>query len=162
MGALFSYSLTASVFLLFGYLAYKLFLSSEKQPVVNRAALILIYVVSGVAVPLLSIRWMGSETADGEIAGGTIELGQIVVNVATADPARPEILPRLLLTAYLAGVVLTLLFTLYGLLRLAAIVVKGRKERIGEYLLVTLPRCEVPFSFGKYIVVGSYENRKDL
>ena len=154
MGAIFSYSLTVSVFLLFGYLTYKIFLASEKQSSVNRIALLFIYVASVVSVPLLTLQLSsGAEAA----AGGTIELGEIVINVVPVDDPGSPMLPRVLLGIYAAGVGVVLVSTLHGLVNLFRIVRKGERSELGEYTLVRLSECRVPFSFGRYIVVGSGE-----
>ena len=52
MGTLLSYSLYSGIFMLAGYSVYRLLLSNEKQPSLNRMALLAIYMVSLFALPL--------------------------------------------------------------------------------------------------------------
>ena len=52
MGTLLSYSLYSGIFMLAGYSVYRLLLSNEKQPLLNRMALLAIYMVSLFALPL--------------------------------------------------------------------------------------------------------------
>ncbi|MDE7153415.1 MAG: M56 family metallopeptidase [Muribaculaceae bacterium] len=159
MGAMFSYSLGASVFLLTGYLAYKLFLSGEKQPGLNRCALIVVYLVSLTAIPLLSVEW----SSGAQPVAGQIDLGGIMVSVAPTEPTEESMnLPRLLLALYLAGMAVTACFTVAGMARIAALVSRGRHEHRGDYILVRLPQCEVPFSFGRYIFIGAGEQTESF
>lgn len=154
MGAVFSYSLGVSVFLLFGYLTYKLFLSAEKQAALNRMALISIYIISLVAIPLLAVEWGSAEP----VAAGSIELGGITVSVVPAEAENAGVnVPRILLAGYLLGMAVTAVFTLAGVVRLLMLLRGGRREDKGGYTVITLPCCEVPFSFGRYVVVGSGE-----
>lgn len=150
MGALLTYSLAASVVLLSGYLTYKLFMAREKQPVINRAALLLIYAAAGLALPLLQKEWGRSVPGD-----AVIELGDLVVTVAS-EPAAVDnqLIPRVLLAVYLTGAAVVGLFTIYALARLWWIVSHGSREQWGDYTLVCVKGCEVPFSFGSYMVMG--------
>ena len=155
MGALFSYSLGVSVFLLCGYLAYKLFLAGEKQPLLNRFLLMAIYITSLVAIPLLAMEWGRTEPA----TSGTIELGAIAVSVIPSDPSENSmIIPRILLYAYIIGLIITSLVTLVAILRLALLLRRGTRVGKADYTLIILPKCDVPFSFGRYIVVGEGES----
>ncbi|MDE6266119.1 MAG: M56 family metallopeptidase [Muribaculaceae bacterium] len=154
MGELFSYSLGVSVFLLFGYLAYKLFLSGEKQPLINRVTLLSIYIISMVALPLLAMEWSSAEP----VVRGTIDLGSITVSVVPSEvePAS-MVLPRMLLACYVGGVVVSALISVVAMVRIAVLLHRGTCEIREGFTLVTLPDCDVPFSFGRYIFIGEGE-----
>lgn len=151
MGALFSYSLGSGIFLLLGFLVYRLLLAGEKQPALNRAALLGLYAASLAAMPLMSLA--DSVAAAPAPALPAINLGQIAVT-AVAAPAAPSMLPRMLLWIYLAGVAAVLIHTLAGFARLAAIIRGGRRIPRGSHTLIVLPTDCVPFSFAGYIVMG--------
>lgn len=151
MGAIFSYSLGSGIFLLLGFLVYRLLLAGEKQPGLNRAALLGIYGASLAAMPLMSL--LDSLDAAPAPVLQAINIGPIAVT-AVADPATPSLLPRVLLWIYLVGVAAVLLYTLAGFSRLAAIIRGGRRIPRGSYTLVVLPTDCVPFSFAGYIVMG--------
>ena len=55
MSTLFCYSIAMGIFLLAGYGAYRMFLSGEKQPGLNRVMLLSLYLVGIVAWPLMGL-----------------------------------------------------------------------------------------------------------
>lgn len=149
MGALLSYSLFAGIFLAAGYMAYKALLSSEKQPGLNRAALLGIYALSLLALPLMSIDVHRSVVAVQEI-----ELLPVAgIAVQSAAPAAP-LWPRVALAVYLAGAAAVALWTVVALVRLATLLRAGRHERREGYTIVALNTDVVPFSFMHYIVMS--------
>ena len=149
MGTLFSYSLFAGIFLAAGYMAYKAVLSSEKQPGLNRAALLGIYALSLLALPLMSIDLHRDVAAVQEI-----ELLPVTgIAVETAAPAAP-LWPRVALAVYLAGAAAVALWTVVAILRLATLLHAGRHDKREGYTLVVLNTNVVPFSFMRYIVMS--------
>ncbi|MDE6160109.1 MAG: M56 family peptidase, partial [Muribaculaceae bacterium] len=149
MGALLSYSLFAGIFLAAGYMAYKAVLSSEKQPGFNRAALLGIYALSLLALPVMSI-----DLHRGSVAVQEIELLPVTgITVQSAAPAAP-LWPRVALAVYLAGAAAVALWTVVALVRLAILLRAGRHERCEGYTIVALNADVVPFSFMHYVVLS--------
>ena len=121
MGTLFSYSLFAGIFLAAGYMAYKAVLSSEKQPGLNRTALLGIYALSLLAMPIMSIDLHRSVVDVQEI-----ELLPVTgIAVQSAAPAAP-LWPRVALAVYLAGAAAVALWTVVAIVRLATLLHAGR------------------------------------
>lgn len=162
MPTLFSYSLYSGIFLLAGYLAYRLLLASEKQPALNRAALLGLYAVAMLAMPVAA-GVAALRPAQVAPAGVTIDLAALTVAVVEAPHSQwQEWLPAVV-WAYAAGVAAVVLRTLWGYARLVQLIVRGRRERRDGYTLVVLPEAVVPFSFMHYIVIGEADScRADM
>lgn len=162
MAALFAYSLYSGLFLLAGYLAYRVVLAAEKQPALNRAALLGLYGVALLAMPVAAAV---AALRPVEVAHGTavIDLGAIAVAVVDAPRSQwQEWLPAVV-WVYAAGVAAVLARTLWGYGRLVWLICRGRRERREGYTLVVLPEAIVPFSFMHYIVIGEADScRADM
>lgn len=152
MGSIFSYSLGSGIFLLAGFIVYRLLLASEKQPSLNRAALLGLYAASLLALPAMTLARQASPALP---ASGTpaVNFGDIAIAMA-GTPRRPSVLPRILLWTYLAGAAAILLHTIVSVARLALLIRSGRHIPRDGYTLVTLPGDIVPFSFAGYIVMS--------
>ncbi|MDE6126321.1 MAG: M56 family metallopeptidase [Muribaculaceae bacterium] len=151
MGTLFSYSLGSGIFLLAGFLVYRLLMAGEKQPGLNRAALLGLYAASLAALPLMALL---RDTRPAPVADvPAVSIGRITLTVAAEQPA-PSILPDILLWVYAAGVAAVLLHSAVGFARLAAIIRSGRRVARDGHTLVVVPHNCVPFSFAGYIVMG--------
>ena len=148
MGALAAYSLYTGIFLLAGYLLYKLVMSGEKQMTLNRAVLWTIYAVAFAAYPLSTLHFRNGTAAP----AAAVDFG---LTPLAAAPGASSPLPGILVAIYLAGVVIALLAVIVTAVRLTSLVRTGHRQEHGGYTLVLLPAGKVaPFSWGHYIVMG--------
>ncbi len=153
MGPLLSYSLYAGTFLILGYATYRALLAGQKQAALNRAALLALYAVSLAALPLATLLGAAHHAPD----GGAAFIGRLDVIDATAAVNAAEShfdTARTILWIYAAGTALVAAWTLAGIIRLIALVARGRRFQRPGYTLVLLPGSIVPFSFMRYIVMG--------
>ena len=153
MGPLLSYSLYAGTFLILGYATYRALLAGQKQAALNRAALLALYAVSLAALPLATLLGAAHHAPD----GGAAFIGRLAVIDATAAVNAAEShfdTARTILWIYAAGTALVAAWTLAGIIRLIALVARGRRFQRPGYTLVLLPGSIVPFSFMRYIVMG--------
>lgn len=95
MGAFFAYTIYSGVFLLFLFLSYKLFLSSEKQITLNRIILLSCYALAFAAWPLSQLvdrlRPSGLPLSVSTFALEDISLTQVGI-AGNASSAIPRIL----------------------------------------------------------------------
>lgn len=149
MGALSAYSLSAGIFLLAGYLAYKWMLATENQPGLNRSLLLIIY-AGALALPLVPVVDFAAAGPAPAVAG--IAIGP-VGSVAVGGGDTPGYL-SVLLWIYIAGVVATLVFTAGAFVQLLCIIRRGERVRCDGYTLVLLDGSRLsPFSWLRYIVM---------
>ncbi len=159
MGALLAYTVYTGIFLVAGYLLYKLVMAGEKQMSLNRAMLLGIYVLAFSAWPLSRIQWHSA--AQG--AGADFDFLLLPGGIAD-DSAGQPLWPLVLAWVYLAGLVATAVFTAITAFRLIKIVRSGESVEREGYTLVLLPEGRVaPFSWGKYVVMSKddYESAGD-
>ena len=159
MGALLAYTVYTGIFLLAGYLLYKLAMAGEKQMSLNRVVLLGIYALAFAAWPLSRLSWPGS---DGP-AAGTIDFDIPPVGVA-GDTAAQPLWPMLLIGLYVAGIAVTASLTIATAVRLVRLVRSGQRHEHDGYTLVLLPEGKVaPFSWGRYVVMSTddYETAGD-
>ena len=159
MGALLAYTVYTGIFLLAGYLLYKLAMAGEKQMSLNRVVLLGIYALAFAAWPLSRLSWPGS---DGP-AAGTIDFDLLPVGVA-GDTAAQPLWPMLLIGLYVAGIAVTASLTIATAVRLVRLVRSGQRHEHDGYTLVLLPEGKVaPFSWGRYVVMSTddYETAGD-
>ncbi|MDE6542302.1 MAG: M56 family metallopeptidase, partial [Muribaculaceae bacterium] len=157
MGTLFSYSIFSGLFLACGYVAYRLLLSGEKQPGLNRAALLTVYAVSLLAMPASLLRLAMAPEAPA--AGHMVEAGTVTA-ILTATPTPASAISHVLLCGFLAGLIAVGAWTLLGIARLRALIAGGRRVRREGYTLVVLKDCAVPVSFMNYIVMSEADALK--
>lgn len=151
MGALLAYTVYTGIFLLAGYLLYKLAMAGEKQMSLNRGVLLGIYALAFAAWPLSRLSWPGS---DGP-AAGTIDFDLVPVGVA-GDTAAQPLWPMLLIGLYVAGIAVTAGLTIATAVRLVRLVRSGQRHERDGYTLVLLPEGKVaPFSWGRYVVMST-------
>lgn len=151
MGALLAYTVYTGIFLLAGYLLYKLAMAGEKQMSLNRVVLLGIYALAFAAWPLSRLSWPGS---DGP-AAGTIDFDLLPVGVA-GDTATQPLWPMLLIGLYVAGIAVTASLTIATAVRLVRLVRSGQRHERDGYTLVLLPEGKVaPFSWGRYVVMST-------
>lgn len=157
MGHFLSYTLSANVVLIFLYLAYKLLLAGNKQYRFNRVTLLLMLVLSLGApflIPVLEPKQIIPQPVVNPIlSNATVDFemptGGIIMDTAT------PLWSRIVLWGYLAGMAVTLAWSLWGYIRLASMVRKGEKRQMGNYtLVITGNKGFGPFSWRKYIVIG--------
>ena len=159
MGALLAYTVYTGIFLLAGYLLYKLAMAGEKQMSLNRGVLLGIYTLAFAAWPLSHLSWPGS---DGP-AAGAIDFDLLPVGVA-GDTAAQPLWPMLLIGLYVAGIAVTAGLTIATAVRLVRLVRSGQRHERDGYTLVLLPEGKVaPFSWGRYVVMSAddYETAGD-
>lgn len=151
MGALLAYTVYTGIFLLAGYLLYKLAMAGEKQMSLNRVVLLGIYALAFAAWPLSRLSWPGS---DGP-AAGEIDFDLLPVGVA-GDTAAQPFWPPLLIGLYVAGIAVTAGLTIATAVRLVRLVRSGQRHEHDGYTLVLLPEGKVaPFSWGRYVVMSA-------
>ena len=151
MGALLAYTVYTGIFLLAGYLLYKLAMAGEKQMSLNRGVLLGIYALAFAAWPLSRLSWPGS---DGP-AAGAIDFDLVPVGVA-GDTAAQPLWPMLLIGLYVAGIAVTAGLTIATAVRLVRLVRSGQRHERDGYTLVLLPEGKVaPFSWGRYVVMSA-------
>ena len=151
MGALLAYTVYTGIFLLAGYLLYKLAMAGEKQMSLNRGVLLGIYALAFAAWPQSRLSWPGS---DGP-AAGAIDFDLLPVGVA-GDTAAQPLWPMLLIGLYVAGIAVTAGLTIATAVRLIRLVRSGQRHEHDGYTLVLLPEGKVaPFSWGRYVVMST-------
>ncbi len=150
MGALLAYTVYTGIFLVAGYLLYKLVMAGEKQMSLNRAVLLGLYALSFAAWPLSRIQWHSAAPG----AGAGFDFLLLPGGIAD-DSAGQPLWPLVLTGVYMAGLAATAVFTAFTTFRLIKIVRSGESVEREGYTLVLLPEGRVaPFSWGKYVVMG--------
>ncbi|MBD5369815.1 MAG: M56 family metallopeptidase [Bacteroides sp.] len=163
MGVLTSYALLTAIYLVFGWGIYRMLLSGRKQPAFNRAVILAIYIISLTFAPLAGVV----ETA---LAGApSLEGGLVRADVTTVLIvgllAGPEThgWVQAMVGLYVAGAAAALLLTLGGILRIIMIIRSGKRiDGDGYTLAVTDRPGVIPFTWGRYIVVGNGEDKAGL
>lgn len=151
MTALFTYSLHAGIFLLFGYLAYSLFAADAMRPRVSRILLWAVMLTS-LLMPLCPELCLF--TPDWTDAAADMAIGRpevVGIEAATRLSEFIKYIPAL----YMAGFLLSLAVMISAIIRLVMFIGKGRKERRGLITLVRLDREMSPFSWLWFIVMGN-------
>lgn len=168
MGSIFSYALASSLFLCIGYLAYKWIMAGERQHSCNRLTLYIIYIFA-LTLPAAGGEWESlfqSENSVGMI--GEIETDIPVTGLILKADTPRENTPAasVVFTAiYLAGMILTLAYSIAGACPLATIIRKGEKIKDGKYTLVISDRKDIaPFSWLRYYVMSrdDYESAGNI
>lgn len=155
MTALFTYSLHASIFLLFGYLAYSLFAADAMRPRVSRILLWAVMLTS-LLMPLCpELCLFTPDVAD---AAADMAIGRPEVVGIEAATRLSEFI-KYILTLYMAGFLLSLAVMISAIIRLVMLIGKGRKERRGLITLVCLDREMSPFSWLWFIVMGNDDDK---
>lgn len=150
MGTLSAYSLSAGIFLLASYLAYKWMLATENQPGLNRSLLLIIY-AGALALPLVPVVGFVAAAPASAVPG--VAIGP-VESVAVIGAAPVPWWLSALLWIYIAGVVATLVFTAGAFVQLLCIIRRGERVRCDGYTLVLLDGSRLsPFSWLRYIVM---------
>ncbi|MDE7120185.1 MAG: hypothetical protein K2O10_06205, partial [Muribaculaceae bacterium] len=165
MGQIFAYSLTSSILLAAMYLVYKWILSSENYHRINRAVLLLIYVVA-ICIPV--VMPAVSDSVNTQLVRGAVEIGPLAAIDSGQQPAGEvpaHTWLRWVVWLYLAGIGVVLLLTAINLKTLLGIIVNGDKVVIsGRKVVVTDSVRYAPFSFGSAIVMSrqDYANGAEM
>lgn len=160
MGAFATYTFSAGIYLLTGYLIYKWLLSTENQPMFNRIVLLILYAAAFV-MPVLPEFNLFRPT------GGTLISIDVLIEGAVAEAATPvgmqvPMWAQVLLWVYFAGIAVTAAMTLMALTRLIRIVRTGRCAKGTGYNLILLSGTNLaPFSWLRYIVMKESDYRED-
>lgn len=156
MMEVFSYSLGISICLLFGYLAFALFIADVKQPRFNRVLLWGI-MAFGLAMPFIpSVNWPAGSVVAAELSAGTPDI------LAVAADEHPVAIGKILYIVYLAGVVAVLSFMTGSLIRLIRIIRSGKKVAGGDGTVVVFTDAKTsPFSWMHYIILNKDEEADD-
>lgn len=155
MTALFTYSLHAGIFLLFGYLAYSLFAADAMRPRLSRILLWAVMLTS-LLMPLCPELCLF--TPDGADAAADMAIGRPEV-VGIESVTRLSKFIKNIPAFYMAGFLLSLAVMISAIIRLVMLIGKGRKERRGLITLVCLDREMSPFSWLWFIVMGNDDDK---
>ena len=150
MTALFSYSLQAGIYVLFGYLAYSLAAADAMRPRLSRMLLWAIMLTS-LLMPLCPDLCLFTPSVTDAAADMAIGRPEVVgIGASTSLSEFIKYLP----TLYMVGILLSLAVMISGIIRLVMLIGKGRKERRGPITLVRVDRKMSPFSWMGYVFIG--------
>ncbi len=152
MGQLLSFAIESGIIMLALYLIYKWILASENQYRFNRVILLSIYAVSLLIIPILS----SFEVSETPTAIGSIKLTDTmaIINTPTAATTS-EIIWRIIVWIYLAGIILVFAKTIVTVIRLISIIRHGENHHCkGHTLVLTDSKGISPFSWMNYIVMS--------
>ena len=155
MSTLFTYSIHAGIFLLFGYLAYSLFAADAMRPRLSRILLWAVMLTS-LLMPLCPELCLF--TPDGADAAADMAIGRPEVVGIEAVTRLSEFIKNIP-AFYMAGFLLSLAVMISAIIRLVMLIGKGRKERRGLITLVCLDREMSPFSWLWFIVMGKDDDK---
>lgn len=155
MSTLFTYSIHAGIFLLFGYLAYSLFAADAMRPRLSRILLWAVMLTS-LLMPLCPELCLF--TPDGADAAADMAIGRPEVVGIEAVTRLSEFIKNIP-AFYMAGFLLSLAVMISAIIRLVMLIGKGRKERRGLITLVRLDREISPFSWLWFIVMGNDDDK---
>lgn len=153
MGTLTSLSLAASIFLTIGFIAYKLLLAHSKQPTLNRAVILTLFISSFFAAPLATMfpDW---EREARHTASAT-NVGTAVIDIIPTPVQKTPVWVKAAVCLYIGGVAVTLLLTIVAAVRIVMIVRNGRRTKMDGYTLVTVSDSDIiPCSWGRYMIVS--------
>lgn len=151
MGIFLTYILQVAVIMNILCLVYKWLISDTTFFALNRGMLMLIYAFSWLLPLFLNINWQVETVSEIEVDFGQLE----VVGIASPAPASDYSgYIRASMWVYLAGVVITGLWVIVGVIRLSAIVKAGVfSKKIGRFTELICAKAPGPFSWWKYIVL---------
>ena len=159
MGELLSYSLMSGILMLAMYLAYRLFLARDNQHAFNRGVLLVIYFVSFLTVPAISLYEKLTSTPDAAI----LFLGNIE---GIAEAGRTNSEPQwaaLLIWLYISGMVTVTIRTFCTWIKLMSVIRSGKRiKKDGYTLVLTDNERFAPFSWIRYVVISGkdFENNR--
>lgn len=150
MGHFFSYMIQVCLVMTLLYLVYKWIMATTTFHSLNRILLLGIYVLSWIlpALPVF-VKTMSHDP--------DVEVELPVILTLAGDSVYPEESGidwlRIVLWLYVSGVLLSVLFTLVGIIRMARIIASGRHVAKDKYTEVVTTRATGPFSWGRYVIL---------
>lgn len=168
MGPFFAYALTVAIYLLGGYLIYKIFLSGARQHEFNRLAIHLIMVLS-LLMPFLNLIGT-SPINQSSISDATFPatVGFELIPGGLVTGVNPPLWTVVLTYIYFGGMLATGIWMFLGVLKLRKLIRKGERIPVkvnGVWTIVTLLEDEnvAPFSWMGHIVLSraDYETERD-
>ncbi len=140
------------------FLAYRVFLAKESQHGYNRTVLLLIYIISFTAIPVLSFL----ERVTLQVSNQKVVVGWSKVTNTVGAQSDGLVWGTVFLWFFLAGMVVITINAIITWLRLIHIVCNGEKiEREGFSIIIMDNERFAPFSWIKYVVISRtdyYEN----
>lgn len=150
MGHFFSYMIQVCLVMTLLYLVYKWIMATTTFHSLNRILLLGIYVLSWIlpALPVF-VKTMSHDP--------DVEVELPVILTLAGDSVYPEESGidwlRIVLWLYVSEVLLSVLFTLVGIIRMARIIASGRHVAKDKYTEVVTTRATGPFSWGRYVIL---------
>lgn len=165
MGAITSYAIYSSFYLISGYLIYKWLMAGEKQLVMNRATLLFIYLIAFLAFPVTKLLSHSASEISANASTGEIEIGAF--NMVPVESTNQSIVwVSMIVYTYMAGVIVTAIWSLISYIRINRLLSSGRSVEYNNVInLVLLPSGKAaPFSWMNYVVMteDDYNNGADL
>lgn len=165
MGAITSYAIYSSFYLLSGYLIYKWLMAGEKQLAMNRATLLFIYLIAFLVSPMPDLLRHFANDVSVNVSSGEIEIGAL--NMVSMESNHQSIVwATIIVYTYIAGVIVTAIWSLISYIRISRLLSSGRLVEYGDnYNLVLLPSGKAaPFSWMNYIAMteGDYNSGGDV
>lgn len=154
MGAITSYAIYSSFYLLSGYLIYKWLMAGEKQLAMNRATLLFIYLIAFLAFPMNELLRHFSNVVSANVSSGEIGIGTL--NILSMDSTNQSIVcATIIVYTYITGVIATAIWSLISYIRISRLLSSCRLVEYGDnYNLVLLPSGKAaPFSWMNYIAM---------
>ncbi|MDE6457395.1 MAG: M56 family metallopeptidase [Muribaculum sp.] len=159
MSQLFAYSLVSAIALIMLYLPYKLFMSKDNRPDMNRGIICVIYLTTLILPLAIKVISKTSVTA-----GANVEIGELHVTIAETAPVTdtPDIM-AILIIMYITGAILLSCYIFYSLARIGSILGNTSKRNIdGTTVDVTADTRIAPFSIWGRIVVSEADLDSDI
>ena len=150
MGHFFSYMIQVCLVMTLLYLVYKWIMATTTFHSLNRILLLGIYVLSWIlpALPVL-VKTVSQDSV--------VEVGLPVLVTLAGDAVYPAERGidwmRIVLWLYVSGVLLSVLFTLVGIIRMARVIASGRHVAKDNYTEVVTSSAPGPFSWGRYVIL---------
>ena len=160
MGTITAYALQAGIVLAAEYLVYKLLLAEATFSRFNRTVILAIYALALLAVPLASVAgaWKTAGTIGGAIIVGTPQATLLAETEPAGGSGWWEAVPAV----YMAGAAVAAALTLLSYGRMACIICRGDKRRMGDATLVVAREKVAPFSWGRFLVVTAEDAANEL
>lgn len=175
MGALLLYILKSTICLILFYLGFKALLSNDTFFRFNRWVL-LVGIATCMLLPAIKIQTSeplliqqpiihlekmiaGEETVVTYLSDNNPEVDMIPV----VTPAKMIDWGQIIALLYWAGFIFCLMTTLLSFRKMFVLIRSGRKLQQGRYILILVPSCVSPFSWGRYIILSEedYEKHPD-
>ncbi len=153
MGTLTSYAIHSSIYLLAGYIIYKWLMAGEKQMKMNRATLLLIYVIAFAALPIAYLSKNSAITSGMPLSANSIQVEPF--NFVSADTNEGAVWATMIVYTYILGVIVTTVWSIISYIRINRLIASGKISAYTDNIkLVILPNGKAaPFSWMNYIAM---------